>query len=105
MAFTHTLDHRRFSAEKLQKANLFETEQMFCDVYCLEPGQAQAPHAHEGATKFYYVIEGEGSFTSGEAVETLGPGGLAWSGPGEVHGVENRSDARLVLLVSMAPRP
>ena len=82
MAFTHTLEQRRFSAEKLQKLNLFETEQMFCDVYCLEPGQAQKPHAHEGATKFYYVIEGEGSFTSGETVETLGPGGLAWSGPG-----------------------
>ncbi|MAF65247.1 MAG: cupin [Planctomycetes bacterium] len=105
MAFTDTGDHRRFAPDKLQKLNLFETEQMFCDVYCLEPGQLQKPHAHEGATKFYLVLEGEGTFTCGEDVETLGPGGLAWSGPGEVHGVANRGPKRLVLLVSMAPRP
>jgi quercetin dioxygenase-like cupin family protein len=103
--FTDTTDHRRFDPKKLQKLNLFETEQMFCDVYCLEPGQAQTPHAHEGATKFYLVLEGEGAFTCGEHTKTLGPGALAWSRPGEVHGVENRSDGRLVLLVSMAPRP
>ena len=49
----------------MQKLSLFETDQMFCDVYCLRPGQAQHVHSHAGATKFYYVIEGEGSFTVG----------------------------------------
>ena len=38
--------------------NLFENAQMFCDLYCLEPGQEQAVHEHAGATKFYYVLEG-----------------------------------------------
>ena len=37
---------RRFAADKMQKVNMFETPQMFCDVYCLEPGQAQKAHAH-----------------------------------------------------------
>ena len=62
MGFLDTADFRRFAADKMQKVNLFETPQMFCDVYCLEPGQAQKVHTHAGATKFYYVIEGEGSF-------------------------------------------
>ena len=105
MGFLNTSGFRRFAAEKMQKVNLFETAQMFCDVYCLEPGQAQKVHAHRGATKFYYVIEGEGAFTVGDATRTLGPGGVAWSEPGEVHGVENRGDVQLVLLVSMAPNP
>ena len=89
----------------MQKVNLFETSQMFCDVYCLEPGQAQKVHTHAGATKFYYVIEGEGTVTIGDATRTLGPGDIAWSTPDEPHGVENRADVRLVLLVSMAPNP
>lgn len=89
----------------MQKLNLFETAQMFCDVYCLEPGQAQKVHTHAGATKFYYVIEGEGTFTVGDATRTLGAGRIAWSAPDEPHGVENRSDAKLVVLVSMAPNP
>ena len=56
MSFIDTSAQHRFSNEKLQKVNLFETAQMFCDVYCLEPGQEQKPHEHAGATKFYYVL-------------------------------------------------
>ncbi len=105
MGFLDTSTFRRFAADKMQKVNLFETSQMFCDVYCLEPGQAQKVHTHAGATKFYYVIEGEGTVTIGDATRTLGPGDIAWSAPDEPHGVENRADVRLVLLVSMAPNP
>ena len=105
MGFIDTKDVRRFAGEKMQKVNLFETAQMFCDVYCLEPGQQQKLHSHEGATKFYYVIEGEAEITIGERTETVGPGVLAHSAPGEAHGVANNSAERLVLLVSMAPNP
>ncbi len=105
MGFLDTSAFRHFAADKMQKVSLFETPQMFCDVYCLEPGQAQRVHAHSGATKFYYVIEGEGTFTVGDATRTLGPGHLAWSVPDEPHGVENRGDVPLVVLVSMAPNP
>ncbi len=105
MGFLHTSGFRRFAADKMQKVSLFETPQMFCDVYCLEPGQAQKVHAHAGATKFYYVIEGEGTFVIGDATGTLGPGGIAWCAPEEAHGVENRGNVQLVVLVSMAPNP
>jgi quercetin dioxygenase-like cupin family protein len=105
MSFHDTRTVQRFDAAKMQKINLFETEQMFCDVYCLEPGQAQKVHAHEGATKFYHVIEGEGSFTLGEETRTLTAGQVAASAPGEPHGVSNDSSGRLVLLVAMAPNP
>ena len=105
MAFVDTHTVRGFSAEKLQKLNLFETPQMFCDVYCLEPGQAQKPHGHAGATKFYLVLEGRARFTTGSEERELGPGGLAWAVAGEEHGVVNHSDERAVLLVAMAPNP
>ena len=105
MSFIHTGEAPRFSPQKMQKVGLFETPQMFCDVYCLEPGQEQKVHAHAGATKFYYVIEGEGLFTIGVETRRLAAGGLAWSGPGEPHGVRNDGEERLVLLVSMAPNP
>ncbi|MCC6407784.1 MAG: cupin domain-containing protein [Planctomycetes bacterium] len=105
MGFLDVRERRSFQPDKLAKLNLFETAQMFCDVYCLEPGQAQKPHAHVGATKFYFVLEGRGTFTVGEERRELGPAELAWSAPGESHGVENTSNARLVLLVAMAPNP
>lgn len=105
MGIIDSTRQRRFSPGKMQKLNLFETDQMFCDVYCLGPGQAQHVHTHAGATKFYYVIEGEGRFTVGDRSEILGPGAVAWSEPYEPHGVANASDGNLVLLVAMAPNP
>jgi mannose-6-phosphate isomerase-like protein (cupin superfamily) len=96
---------QRFSAEKMQKVNLFETPRMFCDIYCLEPGQAQKPHAHAGADKIYLVLEGEGEFLIGEERRCLGPGHAVLA-PAEIdHGVRNSSGERLTLLVFMAPNP
>jgi quercetin dioxygenase-like cupin family protein len=105
MPFADATAARLFSAEKLAKTNLFETAQMFCDIYALEAGQSQKVHAHAGATKFYFVLEGRPELIVGDERRALGPGGLAWAGPGEPHGVENRSGERAVLLVAMAPNP
>lgn len=96
---------RRFSAEKLQKLNLFETERMFADVYCLEPGQEQKPHVHSGADKIYLVLEGSGRFHIGDEDRELGVDQIVLAPADTEHGVSNNSDTRLVLLVFMAPNP
>ena len=57
--FKEIADHQRFAAEKMQKVNLFDTERMFCDVYCFEAGQEQTAHAHKSSDKIYYVLEGK----------------------------------------------
>jgi quercetin dioxygenase-like cupin family protein len=105
MSYVDAIGAVRFAADKLQKVGLFQTEHMFCDLYCLEPGQAQKPHAHAGATKFYYVLEGRAVATLGDESRELGPGQLAWSAPGENHGIANPGPARCVLLVVMGPNP
>ena len=96
---------RRFSADKMQKVNLFETERMFADIYCLEPGQEQKQHAHSGADKIYLVLEGAGRFQIGNDEGELGADQIVLAPEGVEHGVRNESQARLVLLVFMAPNP
>ena len=39
----HVDRHSDFAAAKMAKNNLFESERMFCDVYCLEPGSRSGP--------------------------------------------------------------
>jgi quercetin dioxygenase-like cupin family protein len=95
----------RFSAEKMQKVNLFETERMFADIYCLEPGQEQKRHAHAGADKIYLVIEGIGRFQIGDDERELGPDQIVLAPANVDHGLRNDSQARLVVLVFMAPNP
>lgn len=98
-------DLRAFDPGKMRKNNLFETSRFFCDLYCLEPGQAQAPHTHEGSDKIYVVLEGEGTFRVGDGQEALEAGQAVLAGSGEVHGVTNEGPDRLVCLVFMAPHP
>ncbi|MCA9771994.1 MAG: cupin domain-containing protein [Myxococcales bacterium] len=96
---------KAFSGEKMKKVSLFDTERMFADVYCFRPGQAQKPHAHAGSDKVYFVLEGKGTFRVGAEEKILGPGEATIAPSGEDHGVVNTSDADLVVLVFMAPKP
>ena len=74
-------------------------------VNCLEPGQTQKVHAHEGADKIYLVLEGSGDFTVGEE-QHHAPGGSVIVAPaGTSHGVTNSGADRLSLLVAIAPPP
>src|SRR5712692_7670078 len=95
----------RFAAEKMQKVNLFETERMFCDVYCFEPGQTQALHGHADSDKVYVVLSGHGEFTVGDERRQLGPNRATLAPAGVEHGVVNDSPERLTVIVFMAPHP
>lgn len=99
------LDARRFSTEKMQKVGLFETPRLFCDLYCLEPNQAQQIHLHDGSDKVYVALEGRGTIQVGKDKEELSPGQAVLAPAGELHGVRNPNAERLVLLVFMSPPP
>lgn len=105
MELRRLADAQRFSAEKMQKVNLFETDTMFADVYCLEPGQAQRVHSHAGADKVYVVLEGTAEVLVGAEASNVDAGTAVLAPAGIDHGVRNVSDGRVVLLVFMAPNP
>ena len=98
-------DWVRFAAEKMQKINLFETKNFFCDIYCLEPGQEQKAHAHPDEDKIYFVLEGRGTFQVGDEFQELGSGQTVFAPAGSVHSVKNESGERATLLVFMTPNP
>jgi mannose-6-phosphate isomerase-like protein (cupin superfamily) len=104
-AFHDSAAAARFDPAKLQKVNLFESARMFCDVYCLLPGQAQKVHAHAGADKLYHVLGGTARIRIGEEVRDVGAGTTAVAAADVEHGVSNASAGPLTLLVVMAPHP
>lgn len=95
----------RFSDEKMQKVGLFETDRLFCDLYCLKPGQAQKLHRHAGSDKIYYVLSGRGIVRVGEEERELTAGQAVLAPSGTEHGVTGAAGGPLVLLVFMAPKP
>ncbi len=94
-----------FNPEKLNKVSLFDTDKFFCDVYCLQPGQKQKVHAHDGSDKVYYVLEGKANITVSSEEREVNSGEITIAPSGEDHGVVNHTNENAVILVFMAPKP
>jgi mannose-6-phosphate isomerase-like protein (cupin superfamily) len=94
-----------FAPDKMKKVNIFDTERMFCDVYCFEPEQTQTGHAHKDSDKVYYVLHGTAEIRIGQETRHLGPGNAALAPAGVEHAVRNPTSERITVLVFMAPKP
>ena len=105
MKVLNVLESIEFNSEKMKKVGLFDTDNFFCDIYCLEPGQFQKVHSHEGSDKVYMVLQGKGKVTVGSVKKELSENDITLAPSGEDHGVMNDSGAKLVLLVFMSPKP
>ena len=98
-------DHVKVAAEKLAKVGLSTTARTQLDLYCVAPGQSQAPHHHAGEDKIYYVLEGTGRFSVGGREERLVAGEAMVAEAGVEHGLVNDSSDLLLVLVLVAPPP
>lgn len=96
-------DHAGSQPEKFFKTTLWQSDHLTLGLNCLEPGQIQKVHAHEGADKVYYVLEGEGAFTIGDEQRSAKQGMLIVAHADVPHGVANNGDRRLSLLVTISP--
>jgi quercetin dioxygenase-like cupin family protein len=104
-SFIDYREHVGARADKFFKSTLFQSGRLLLGLNCLEPGQTQSVHTHADQDKFYFVVEGDGEFTVGEEVRSAGPGMTIWAAADVPHGVTNRGDTRLVILVGIAPAP
>ena len=96
-------DHAGSQPEKFFKTTLWQSAHLTLGLNCLEPGQTQKVHAHEGADKFYFVLEGEGHFTIGDQQRIAKQEMLIVAPAGIPHGVTNNGRERLSLLVTISP--
>lgn len=103
--FSDYRDHVGANPARFFKSTIFQSERMLLGMDCLEPGQSQPTHRHAGRDKFYYVIEGYGRFTVGDQSHEGGPGTVVWAPADIPHGVINTGEARLTMLIGMAPEP
>lgn len=101
--FLNWQEHAGSQPEKFYKTTLWQGEHMIAGLNCLEPGQTQKTHAHQGADKFYFVLEGSGKFSVGDEQREADAGALVVAPAGIPHGVTNDGNGRLSLLVAIAP--
>ena len=103
--FTAYLSHVGTARENIFKATMFQSERLLLGLNCLDPGQVQKVHTHADQDKFYFVLEGEGEFVVGDETLRCGAGHAIWAPVNVPHGVSNRGNEPLVVLVGIAPGP
>jgi len=96
-------EHTGLNPGKFFKTTLWPGPHVTVGLNCLEPDQIQSVHAHPGADKCYFVLEGSGRFTIGEVEQEAGAGTLVVAPAGVSHGVTNTGSERLSLLVAISP--
>jgi mannose-6-phosphate isomerase-like protein (cupin superfamily) len=94
-----------FSEDKYRKVNLYESHRLFCDVYCLLPGQSQRTHVHNDEDKIYHALTGTCDVQIGKDIYPLPPGHTAIARAGVEHAITNNSSEPATVLAVMAPHP
>src|SRR5574341_1916330 len=89
----------RYQPDKMAKVDLAASPRLICGLNCFEPGQTQKAHAHAGADKLYYVLEGSGEFSVGAEKRVLKAGELLHVPEGLDHGVVNTGAGRLAVMI------
>ena len=95
----------RFQPDKMAKVDVAASGRLICGLNCFEPGQVQKVHAHPGADKLYYVVEGRGEFEVGDEKQELGAGELLYVPEDVPHGVTNTGTERLAVMIVITPNP
>lgn len=101
MFYDNFLSLVRFATDKMQKVNLYKSQNSFCDLYCLMPNQFQKIHSHASEDKIYFALSGECSVQIGNEIKVLKAGESCIANAGIQHGVTNNSSNNAVLLVFM----
>jgi mannose-6-phosphate isomerase-like protein (cupin superfamily) len=96
-------DKLQYQPDKMAKVDLVSTPRLVTGLNCFEPGQVQKVHAHAGADKLYYVVEGSGEFSVGTEMRKLAVGDLLYVPESVEHGVANTGASRLAVLIVIAP--
>lgn len=89
----------------VQDAELAVSDDVLVKVFALGPNAELHPHAHDGSTNVFHVLDGEVVVVSDDEEETVDAPGVVVHDPGTVHGAKNETDERAVLTATFAPPP
>ena len=104
-AVIHPGEHAQWRPDAMGKSTIYQSANVLVGLNAFEPGQSHALHAHTGMDKVYLVLEGEGLFLLDDRTLAMRAGDVLVAPDGVPHGVENNSQARLLVMAVLAPGP
>jgi len=88
---------KEFRKEKRVRMELLETDQLWCEILCYEPGQSTPSHYHPKQDEIFFVVEGCATMNTGGQEYQAGPATLILVPATVMHDIRNLGDTRLVM--------
>jgi quercetin dioxygenase-like cupin family protein len=93
-----------FDARRMAKHRVFETDRTLTDLYCLDPGQEQLLHVHEGSDKVVLVMAGRVLVSVDGDTGEVAQYEAVMAPAGSKHSLKNLGPDPAVLVVFVGPR-
>jgi quercetin dioxygenase-like cupin family protein len=93
-----------FDERRMAKHRVFESDRTLTDLYCLDPGQEQLLHVHEGSDKVLLVLAGRVLVRVDDDTAEAGQYEAVLAPAGSKHALKNLGPDPAVLLVFVGPR-
>jgi mannose-6-phosphate isomerase-like protein (cupin superfamily) len=93
-----------FDERRMAKHRVFETDRTLTDLYCLDPGQEQLLHVHEGSDNVLVVLAGRVLVRVEDDTAEIGQYEAVLAPAGCKHALKNLGPDPAVVLVFVGPR-
>lgn len=98
-------DIKEFRAEGFVRKRIFQTENLYFNIYCIDVGQKNPLHKHPISDEVLYFIEGEGKCVAGEKVYQV-KGRTTILVPKDIpHSIVNTGNTPMLCVLVQAPLP
>ncbi len=98
-------NHINFQDEKFGRSVVLSSDTAVQFIYTFKPGQAMTDHTHPFSTEFLTVLEGEAVISVGTESVMAVTNSVVIVPPEEVHSIWNHSDAPVIIMSFMSPKP
>jgi quercetin dioxygenase-like cupin family protein len=96
---------KEFNAEKFLKKTPLDTDKIVFNTFYLKPRQILPFHKHPATDELFYIVEGTGEFTVGNASAIVGPTSAVYGPANVFHGLINSGNAEMAVISVQAPKP
>src|SRR5919206_1554342 len=93
-----------FDGRRMAKHRVFETDRTLTDLYCLDAGQEQLLHVHDGSDKVVVVLAGRVLVRVDDDTAEAAQYEAVLAPAGSKHALKNLGPDPAVLLVFLGPR-
>lgn len=98
-------DHIEFHPKAFVRKRLFEMEELYFNMYCIQPGQKNPLHRHPNSAEVLFFVEGEGEVVVGREKKKVGAREAVYVPVNAPHEIINTGANRMIVVLVQTPLP